>query len=109
MVTGLLESHGLIQPAGRAPSWRAIVAGGSSINARSLAFRRMPPSSPVVRPSGQVSSAPALPPRYHPAMPIAHAGSRALLGLTLLALTLAPGAAHARGSQASPTRPGSRT
>src|SRR5882762_8730269 len=44
----------------------------------------------------------ALPARYHTAMPTATVGLRALLGLTLLALALTPGAAHAQAGKTTP-------
>src|SRR5882672_4352107 len=56
MVTGLLESHGLIQPTGRAPSWRAIVAVASSINARPWSSGRCPCPSESVTPWPRISS-----------------------------------------------------
>ena len=55
-MTGLLESHGLIQPTGRAPSWRAIVAVACSIKVRSWSSGRCPCSSELVSPWPRISS-----------------------------------------------------
>jgi len=56
MVTALFDSHGLIQPTGAAPSWRAMVAVTSSISARSRSSLSWPCSSEFVTPWPRISS-----------------------------------------------------